>query len=222
MISSDANAIDYNSIRSELDTFDLVLWSSGDKLAHLIQFATISKWTHVGMVVRFPGDILMLWESTFDDSFSGVHLTPLSKALTEKVAIRKCNVKRTQESWDLLMAVRKELDGRPFEDRVLEFICAAYDGPFGQNKRNITALFCSELIAETYQRIGFLDNSLPSNEYTPNDFSTTAPKSLPLLNGITLSNEIYISPATAAQSVKPYNKARLPISDQRWLIENVI
>jgi hypothetical protein len=209
---TDYVSVTYDQIRDQLDTFDLVLWSSGDKFAHLIQIATISKWTHVGMIVRFPGDVLMLWESTFDDNHSGVRLTPLSKAITEEVAIRKCSVTRTAERWNRLMAVRKELDGRPFEDKVLEFICAAYDGPFGGNKRNITALFCSELIAETYQRVGLLDSTLPSNEYTPNDFSSTASSGLLLLNGAKLSDETYVSPAVVVQSVREFNTSKLPRS----------
>lgn len=205
-----ADAVSYTEIRSKLDTFDLVLWSSGDKLARLIQVGTNSIWTHVGMVVRFPGDVLMLWESTFDDTTSGVRLSPLSKALCDSVSVRLATVERTQTLWNRLMDVRKDLDGRPFENNVLEFICAAYDGPFGLNKRNVTALFCSELIAETLQRVGLLADDKPSNEFTPNDFSTTASNKLNLI-GLTYGDEVSINYTMTNQSIKPFNRAKLPL-----------
>lgn len=197
----------YNEIRSELDTFDLVLWSSGDKLAKLIQVGTASPWTHVGLIVRFPGDLLMLWESTFDEKFSGVRLIPLSKALCDDISIRKATLNRTTELFSKLMEVRKDLDGRPFENNILEFICAAYDGPFGGNKRNISSLFCSELIAETLQRTGLLDSSKPSNEYTPKDFSSSN-VGLELI-GISYGPEIPISYATNSYSAKAFNTATI-------------
>lgn len=197
----------YNEIRSELDTFDLVLWSSGDKLAKLIQVGTTSPWTHVGLIVRFPGDLIMLWESTFDDQFSGVRLIPLSKALCDDISIRKATLNRTNELFNKLMEVRKDLDGRPFENNIIEFICAAYDGPFGENKRNISSLFCSELIAETLQRIGLLDPSKPSNEYTPKDFSSSN-AGLELI-GISYGPEIPISYATDSYSAKAFNTASI-------------
>ena len=48
---------------------------------------------------------------------------------------------------------------------------AAYDGPLGHNEEDLSSLFCSELVAEAYQRIGLLTSAMPSNEYTPKDFA---------------------------------------------------
>lgn len=209
--SSDGGAVGYSDIRDSLDTFDLVLWSDGEKLARLIQYGTNSIWTHVGMVVRFPGDVIMLWESTFDAESSGVRLNPLSKAIDGGVSIRRASLLRTHELFDRLMGARKILDGRPFENNLLEFICAAYDGPLGLNQRNITALFCSELIAETLQMVGLLDKTKPSNEYTPDDFSSGAKTNLVLLNGLSYGPEIPIVNVPSMQSAKQYNKAKCPI-----------
>ena len=206
------NAVEmiYDEIRSDLDSLDLVLWKSGDKLAKLIQWGTASEYTHVGMIVRFPGDIVMLWESTFDNVSSGVRLIPLSKALQdEDVYIRRATVSNREGIFDRLMAVRKELDGRPFENNVLEFICAAYDGPGGDNKRNITSLFCSELIAETLIQIGLMDGRTPSNEYTPRDFGDDG--SLPLI-GLKYEKSICVKRNITALSAKTFNKAKVLLS----------
>ena len=69
------------------------------------------------------------------------------------------------------MALRREVAGREYEQDTLELIKAAYDGPFGHNEEDISSLFCSELVAEAYQRLGLLSEEKPSNEYTPADFS---------------------------------------------------
>jgi len=54
---------------------------------------------------------------------------------------------------------------------MLELIRSSWDGWGGLNKENLDSIFCSELVAEAYQRIGILNKRLPSNEYTPQDFS---------------------------------------------------
>jgi hypothetical protein len=41
----------------------------------------------------------------------------------------------------------------------------------GINKEDLSSLFCSELVAEAYQKMGLLTEQLPSNEYIPKDFS---------------------------------------------------
>ncbi len=71
----------------------------------------------------------------------------------------------------------------------MELVKAAYDGPFGRNTEDLSSLFCSELVAEAYQRLGLLSEAKPANEYTPADFSEK--KELQLLAG-TLGNEIII------------------------------
>lgn len=66
---------------------------------------------------------------------------------------------------------RHEISGRPYETNKIELLKAAYDGLFGDNKEDLSSLFCSELIAEAYQKMGLLTEKLPSNEYIPKDFS---------------------------------------------------
>lgn len=88
-----------------------------------------------------------------------------------------------------LMEFRREVTSRPYEQDIIELIKAAYDGPFGLNTEDLSSLFCSELVAEAYQRLGLLDESIPSNEYTPRDFSEKG--KLKLLKG-RLSEEILL------------------------------
>jgi hypothetical protein len=51
-------------------------------------------------------------------------------------------------------------------------------------------LFCSELVAATYQRLGLLPTEPPSNNYTPRDFG--AEGKLPLRQGAALGEEVML------------------------------
>lgn len=72
---------------------------------------------------------------------------------------------------ETLSQFRQEMKGRPYEEDEIELIKAAYDGPLGRNTEDLRSLFCSELVAEAYQRMGLLSDAQPANEYTPKDFS---------------------------------------------------
>ena len=90
------------------------------------------------------------------------------------------------------MEFREGVRNRPYEKSEIELIKSAYDGPWGHNEEDLSSLFCSELVAEAYQRVGLLSNKKPSNEYTPKDF--TDGKKLSLPEGGSLGKEIIISP----------------------------
>jgi len=59
---------------------------------------------------------------------------------------------------------------------------------------DLSSVFCSELVAEAYQAMGLLDeypDGLPSNEYTPIDFSDQ--RRLKLKSGYNLKSELEIA-----------------------------
>jgi len=93
-----------------------------------------------------------------------------------KVAFRKLEgVTITAEMKQALIAFRNEIKGRNYEESKVELMRSAYDGFLGDNKEDLSSVFCSELVAEALQRIGVLkehdeDGGYPSNEYTPADF----------------------------------------------------
>ena len=190
----------YNQIRADLNTFDIVLWSGTGNLSKFIQMGTQSLWSHVGMVLRTEPDLVMLWESTLEEDHSGVQLTPLSKSVYGSVAVRRMNIPGgiTTEMNAGLARARLDFADRKFEASWMEFMKAGWDGPFGKNTKDLTTLFCAELIAETLMMCGLLEDETvsgkPSNEYTPKDFSTeeTDPKAVPLLKGATLEDEVMI------------------------------
>jgi hypothetical protein len=185
----------YLGVRDQLNTGDIVLFSGTGPIATLAQWVTKTKWSHVGMVVLCDPGVL-LWESDglgdFEDIESGaerrgVRLVSLSERLKRfqgEVWARSLEVVRTPEMLAALASLRQEVRGRPYEDDAIELIDAYYDGPFGQNTEDLSSLFCSELVAEAYQRMELLaepPGGQPSNEYTPIDFSEE--RTLALLKG---------------------------------------
>ncbi len=176
----------YLGIRDTLNTGDIVLFSGRGFVSTAIKCISCSKWSHVGMVVKSAElGAVLLWETTtlskikdinFDDVRQGVQLVPLSERIRQyegEIAVRKLQAERSPFMLRQLALLREEVKGRPYEDNYLELVRSVYDGAMGENEEDLSSLFCSELIAEAYQRMGLLhDADLPSNELTPADFSS--------------------------------------------------
>lgn len=195
----------YDELRPRLGTGDLVLFSGKGGLSAGIKWATGSPWSHIAMVYSISEhDMVLLWEATTPTNVAdvntgeprdGVQMVPLSDRLRKyngDFAFRLLDLDVTGEMLTALQRFRSEVKARPYEKDKIELVKAAYDGPFGKNQEDLSSLFCSELIAEAYQRMGllpFAPNDKPSNEYVPGDFSSEA--GLTLLKG-ELSKEILL------------------------------
>ncbi len=203
----------FSALKDQLRSGDLVLFSGKDNISSGIQWFSNSKWSHIGMVVRTAQkNECFLWESTtlsnVKDTHTGtyvegVQLVSLPERIAAyegEVAVRQLKLKRNFDMLAQLTKLRAEIKGRPYEQDHLQLIRSAYDGMYGDNTADLSSLFCSELVAEAYQRMGVLSKDLPSNEYAPRDFANEA--TLDLLQG-TLGAEIYVIPNAAATRTKP-------------------
>lgn len=199
----------YADIRDELDTGDLVLFSGSGPYSRVIQTATLSPWSHVGMVYCLPPDCVFLWEavvtSTWKDFFrgdglkGGVRMQLLSDRLRDyrgcEVAVRRLlKFPRTPAVYQNLSTFRRATKQAPYERHVPELLKSVYDGPWGRNHEDLSDFFCSELVAETYQNLGLLDEAKPSNEYVPADFSSVRK---PMIEGRALLDEEVFIDTTA-------------------------
>lgn len=196
--------MNYQDIRQQLKMGDIVLTSGKTLFSQAIRWMTRSHWSHVGMVVRAEQwDFVLLWESTTGARIKdvestkishGVQLVPLSerlKAYDGGFAIRQLSRPLTENETETLSRFRHEVSGRTFDYNVIELLKAAWDsGIMSDNHEDLSCLFCSELIAETFQALGFLDENRPSNEYVPSDFSSE--QSLPWNRDISLGKEIMV------------------------------
>ena len=94
-----------------------------------------------------------------------------------------------------LLQFRKEVQGRPYEENKFEMICSSFDGKYlsflENEEEDLSSLFCSELVAEAYKRMGILDTTKLSSEFTPDDFSSARDYNLKLKLG-KLEPEVYV------------------------------
>ena len=139
----------------------------------------------------------------------GIELLPLRQKVFSgwysRVAVRQLNIDDEQrgQMTKHLLEFKKELGERPYEKSKLELIRSAIDFhedflTFLKNEEeDLSSLFCSELVAAAYQRMGLLesntesDNYKTSNEYTPDDFTSGRDDELKLKYG-ELGKEVYV------------------------------
>ena len=115
----------------------------------------------------------------------GVELLPLRHKIFSgwynRVAVRRLvdiTDEQREQMYEKMLEIRKELQGRPYEKDTIELILSAIDVQerflsFLRNTHeDLSSLFCSELVAAAYQRMGLVGTEKLSNEYTPDDFSS--------------------------------------------------
>lgn len=180
--------LQYNEIRSELDTLDILLFSGEGFISSAIQLVTNSEWSHNAIVLRLqPLDELYCYESTtlsdvpdltVGAKVKGVQLVPLSQRLVTyegKIAWRRIYGNRSSEVLNKMGAFRREFVGRPYEQNQWELLKSALDmSPnfIFKNQPDASSVFCSELIALLFRRLGVLAKTdMPANEFTPADFA---------------------------------------------------
>lgn len=134
----------------------------------------------------------------------GVELVPLRfkvfSGWYNRVAVRRLtgvSQQQREEMYEQLLQFRKEVQGRPYEKNKIELILSAIDAQekylsFLRNtQEDLSSLFCSELVAEAYKRMGILNTTKISNEFTPDDFSSARDSHLSLNFG-KLEPEVYV------------------------------
>lgn len=174
----------YAALRPLLQLGDLVLFEGRGALSEGIKFGTRSRWSHIGMVVCDAAhDVVLCWESTTLSNLpdaggqylKGVQLVSLSQRIESydgDMAIRPLVGARDAALVAGFRAARAAFAGRPYEARLLNLALAEYDGPGGRAPRDLSSLFCSELVGATYQAMGLLPAACNPGEWVPRDFSS--------------------------------------------------
>lgn len=178
-------------------TGDLVLFSGKGLVSGTIRLFTGSRWSHVGMVVRSEDEVLLL-EATVTDEAVDISLgRPVRGVQVVRLADKLA-------AYDGAVALRRlELDERPVGlDEAVQEIAALwrYRGYksftatlvldlLSANRRphRVHRVFCSELVAEIYKRLGIMCRGVRSSRYVPGDFGLEQP---PFLTNARLSPPI--------------------------------
>jgi len=196
--------IKYSELESQLRTGDVILFS-GSGFSCLVKCLLQTVWTHVALVVREPGSPdLLLFEATRKHNLpdvptgrigTGTMLVRLRDRLAtyegQLFCVRQLRIKRDVHFYEKFHTFVAEMHGRPWEQNMLEFINAGYDGPLGRNyQENLDSVFCSEVTAAAFKKLNILGGEAPSNEYSPNNFTESG--YLPLINGASLGPQIRV------------------------------
>ncbi|KAL1503965.1 hypothetical protein AB1Y20_010382 [Prymnesium parvum] len=178
---------------------DVVLFKGTRMPDRLIRCCTNAEYNHVALVVRADNE-LQLFEATA----LGVGRCPLEfyvnsfywstmSARFHTVAIRRLYTPYgrgiSPEMREELKAYQGEIIGHSYKKNPLQYIRPLLHIP---QKEDFSSVFCSELIAGAYKRMGLLPEERSANDYLPKDFSTDPRARLPLVNGVRLGREVHI------------------------------
>lgn len=161
---------------------DIILFSGDGVVSNLIKFVQMSKWSHVGVMLS---DFELLESTTLtnvtsvmsDTKVKGVQVVNLAeriKSYSGEVAVRPiicASEFRLEYIEKTLKAFAVLHHGKPYEKDELELLMSAIDF-IGSNEEDLSSFFCSELVAEGYQRCSLLPDNIPSNEFVPKDFAS--------------------------------------------------
>jgi hypothetical protein len=176
--------IAWDDFLARADTGDVVLFSGDSAISRGIEVFTLGTYSHTSMVVVRSDGSKWLWQAApevlYPDPVKGkAHSGAQLGALAESVAyiyslgdtptFRQLQMERTAEYRQAVESFIEGIDGRPFPSYAemgwlyIEGLAGAarIDGP----------VFCSMLIALTYQNTGLLPSPPPANSYCPTDFS---------------------------------------------------
>ncbi len=174
----------------------------GQKLINnIIELGTVSRWSHVAMVLCNPSDITQNPSAANQQSWycfesnitqgNDVHVIAwkdfISSQNSSSVVVRSFQYESGKmANSEFLKAVVNKYLNRPYETITSELVLSAFRANTSEDLRS---LFCSELTALVLQDLGLLSNVKLADNYVPADFSLERPNSLKLI-GAKLGNEI--------------------------------
>jgi hypothetical protein len=179
--------IDWTTFTSVVESGDLILFSGTGDLDKLIAFGTGGPYCHASMVYKPAEGPLLLWESDTmemapdpidpDNDYLGAQCNELIGALNFidehecTPFFRKLTYARPPGFDDQLKQVILEYDGKlafgPILDMIKNYLMGHYLGQPGPTNE----VYCAELVAMTYVKLGLMDARHPPNFYSPSSFS---------------------------------------------------
>lgn len=209
MRTADPKTISYEALVPQLRTGDVFLFHGNSAISKAVERQTRSRFSHAAMVIRPSlSKPPMLWQTgpsalipdkVTHSPHGGAQLGDLRTLLRfmaqpqygDTPYWRRLKITRTPEFERMAMSIVADIDGRPFPK--MSQMARQYAA--GQHRRSESdrTLFCAELVAETFMRLGVLLLSPPPNAYSPKHFSEQY-HSLPLLKGATFGPERKVTP----------------------------
>lgn len=169
----------YSEIRELLRTGDVVMFKGKGLVSWII--SRLGGKSHVGVVYRPNREAVLLYESTTLSDLRdvstgrkvrGVQLVNFSQRVATyrgRIWVRRLDKALDSGQRRIMVKTREEFAGKAYEQSLWQLIRAGFKWKLQQ--KDLGSLFCSELVAEVYQRMGILKDTIPSNEFNPGDFA---------------------------------------------------
>ncbi|MCG7981869.1 MAG: hypothetical protein JAY90_03860 [Candidatus Thiodiazotropha lotti] len=181
--------------------------------SRLIEEVDHTDFSHSAMIVRFHDDPqLYLWTADtvdkMDDQIDkesnpdhpGTHLLVLRDYLANldkyypspdgsKYRFAFAGLQGVEIDEKQLWSVMYEYDGTPFPPTKQEFL-HWIEGQVDIDSGMLNS-FCAQMVANTYQKMGWLKTDHPPNHYNPGSFAKTVSINRELTGGITLDRPVY-------------------------------
>jgi hypothetical protein len=174
--------VDPETIHELVQTGDLLLFRGRGLTSNIVRYFTRSHWSHIGVVVRLRGvaEPLVLESTTLSDSndlFKGAPVRGIGLvSLADKIRQYDGDIALRRRQGEPLSASRQKmverlaltLCHRPYKNFLLCHLRAQF---YRQRKKDYSAMFCSELVAEIYRRLGWLDQDICPKDFVPGHFA---------------------------------------------------
>ncbi|MCB1159522.1 MAG: hypothetical protein KDK45_18625 [Leptospiraceae bacterium] len=201
----------YKDLEPFLKTGDIILMHGLFPMSQVIEALEWSYWTHSGMVV-LAADLglencppVLYWESNSLKNIKDINTNtfksgPMLVGLEERLkgnkgyydsafVLRQLQVERTDTMFENLKDLMPEVSSAIFPNDFDMFYRGMLGRCFNQSV-SMDKIYCSELVAMSYIRMGLLPKYRVPNAYEPGDFSIR--RRIPLLQRAFLYNQIYI------------------------------
>ena len=206
----DRSAIRFEDAIAAASTGDIWLFRGRSLADRAIQTVTNSPVNHVGMVVAIDDLPPLLWHAELGRSLPdvwtgerqrGVQLHRLDDAVTtwsqrygQRAWVRQLEGPLQREHEDRLMQVIEHFDGRPFPTSL--GLARRWLNGRVRRASSLETVYCAELVATTYQRMGLLPSHRPASWYDPGRFWSG--DRVELVAPFALAGEVAVRTAQAA------------------------
>lgn len=174
--------VETETIHDLVQTGDLLLFCGRGVTSNIVRYFTRSHWSHIGVVVRLRGvaEPLVLESTTLSDSndlfmgapVRGIGLVPLAEKIKQydgEVALRRRQGDPLSPSRQKMVErLALMLCHRPYKNFLLCHLRAQF---YRRKQKDYSAMFCSELVAEIYRRLGWLAQDICPKDFVPGDFA---------------------------------------------------
>jgi hypothetical protein len=169
------------SYKIDFKDLDILLFSGRGLISYTTKFFTWSPWSHMGMILI--EDKPLIWEcqklNTIPDHFTkkcknGLQKVPVWDRIKEydgEVWYRPLLIERNEEFYSRLSIVKNtKFKSNQFCSNFFKLLNTILPNHINIGKSR--GLFCSELVANIYQRMGLLDTKISYTKYSPADFDS--------------------------------------------------